>query len=105
GVAHRFQNAAADRRRDDAPRGVAQLISPAQLRTQPARKQRRREQRPEAELEPFAPIAEARAVLRAHAAELGVVNLRAAGALDARPDLVARGGEAGQREARDEERR
>src|SRR5207248_9492233 len=76
---------------------------PAQPRPQPAREQRGGEERPERELEPLAPVAQSRAVLRAHAADLRVIDSRAAGAFDARPDLVARRGEAGEGEARDEE--
>src|SRR5437763_1793059 len=69
-----------------------------------ARSRRRRAQRPEGKLEALAPCEEPRALLGTHVAELRVVDERTARALDCRPDLVAGCGEAGEREARDEER-
>src|SRR6185295_8953422 len=98
GVAYRLEDAAADRSGNDAPRRVTQRIGAAEPRAQPAREQRGGEKRPEGELQPLAPGRQARAIVAAHAGQVEVVLLHAADALDRRPQLVARGGEAGERQ-------
>ena len=104
GVAHRLEDAAADRRGDEAARGMLHLVGAAEPRAQPAREQRRSEQRPESELEPLAPGEHPRALLRLHAGEVEVVLLHAADALDRGPQFVPRRSEARERQAGNQQR-
>src|SRR2546425_378273 len=78
----RLEDRAADRRGDDTAACMAQLIGAAQPRAQPAREQRRREEPPEAELEPLPPGEHQCAVAVAQAAALGEIDVEAARTLD-----------------------